>query len=379
MFRLPSSPSDRRSARTRRPCSWLAALGLGIGLLAGCGDGGTSPADVTGRLVGQKHYPAAIALRVTPSTTELDAQGVAKTGGARVGPDTRFPLGSLTKSMTATLAGILVQDGLLGWDARMLDVLPELGPLARPEYAEVTLRDLLAHRGGIAAITSADELAAVPELTGTPREQRVQFAAWAVAQAPAVTPRVQSQYSNGGYAVAAAMLERVADREYTTLITQRLFEPLGLHPVFGPAGANAGEAWGHVATDSGWSPVDPADAGLPAAADPFGGAKLSARELAVYLQLHLRALRGTPGLPITPATARTLHTPNADGFGLGWVAGSDRQQRPLTWHNGSDDSSYYALAAVSEACDCAAAVVVNAFDDAVPADENDGVLDLLRR
>jgi CubicO group peptidase (beta-lactamase class C family) len=372
---LPSDPPRLWSRALSAAALWLCAF-----MVAACGGGGeTSAVDVTHRLVSQKNYPAALAVRVTSSRIEFDAQGVERVGGSRVKPDVRFPLGSLTKSLTATLAGILVQDGRLSWDSRLLDVLPELVMGARTEYAEVTLRDLLAHRGGIAAVTTAEQAAAVPDLTGTPREQRAQFVAWAVAQVPAVTPRAQTQYSNGGYAAAAAMLERVMDLDYESLVQSRLFDPLGLHPVFGAAGANPGEAWGHVAKASGWSPLDPADAGDPPVADPFGGAKVSGHELGVYLQMHLRALRGVRGLVITPETASVLHTTVRDGYALGWVAGTDRAQRPLTWHNGSDGTSYYALAAVSEVCDCASAVLVNAFGPSVEADANDGVLDLLHR
>ena len=377
---LPSLSYDLKRLTSRFLS--VSTLWIGVVTVSACGGGGggggaTSSSDVAHRLVAQKSYPAALAVRVTSATMNLDTQGVERVGGPRVAPETRFALGSLTKSITATLAGILVQEGRLSWNSRLLDVLPELAAAARAEYAEVTLRDLLAHRGGIAAITTAEAAAALPELTGTPREQRAKFAAWAVAQRPAVTPHVQTQYSNGGYAAAAAMMERVMNTDYESLAQSRLFDSVGIQPVFGPAGANPAEAWGHLATASGWSPLDPADTGDRPAADPFEGAKLSGRELGLYLQMHLRALRGERGLVITPETARVLHTPVQDGYALGWVVGIDRAQRSVTWHNGSDDTSYYALAAVSEVCDCAVAVLVNAFGPTVAADANDGVLDLL--
>ena len=79
--------------------------------------------------------------------------------------------------MTATLAAVLVQQRRLAWDSRLLDVLPELAATAQPAYANVTLRDLLAHRSGLFAGDSEADLAPLPALDGTPTQQRLQLAA----------------------------------------------------------------------------------------------------------------------------------------------------------------------------------------------------------
>jgi hypothetical protein len=97
-----------------------------------------------------KAHPAALAVRVTTSSTDVQVRGVQRLGGPALRGDEAFPMGSITKSMTATLAGVLVQEGRIAWTSRVVDVLPELAPLSRSEYAGVTLKDLLAHRGGLA-------------------------------------------------------------------------------------------------------------------------------------------------------------------------------------------------------------------------------------
>ncbi|MFW1373592.1 serine hydrolase, partial [Vibrio parahaemolyticus] len=68
--------------------------------------------------------------------------------GAVAGADTWFKLGSLTKSVTALAAGLLVDEGRLAWDAPLAQALPEL-QAADPRVASFTLRQLLSHRTGL--------------------------------------------------------------------------------------------------------------------------------------------------------------------------------------------------------------------------------------
>ena len=374
---LASLPANGVSAR-RRPSTrgrgqWIAAAVLGLAL-AGCG-GGSDPdpsppaaswsaGQAAVELVqGNPAHPGALAVRVTPDAVDVQVRGLrrSQTGAAAVLADDRFAAGSLTKSMTATLAAVLVQQRRLAWDSRLLDVLPELAATARPAYANVTLRDLLAHRSGLFAGDSEADLAQLPALDGTPTQQRLQLASWALARKPTITPGAGTEYSNGGYVAAAAMLERVASRPYEQLLNQEVFAPLGAQVVFGAPGSTGG-AWGHNSRDGrSWTAWDPQDdrVGVPVFANPAGGALVRGSDLGRFLQLHLRALRGTSGLLLNPESARELHRVVAADTALGWMAGKDLQGQPLSWHNGSDDLSYSALMAVSSGKGVAAAVLVN--------------------
>ena len=66
--------------------------------------------------------------------------------------DDRFHIASCTKSMTATLAAVLVEQGMIQWTSRLVDVLPELRG-ARPELQGATLEQLLAHAARMPAYT----------------------------------------------------------------------------------------------------------------------------------------------------------------------------------------------------------------------------------
>ena len=200
-------------------------------------------------------------------------------------------------------------------------------------------------------------------------------------RAPAVPPRARPSYSNGGYVVAAAMLERVAGSAYEALLRERLFAPLGAEVAFGSPGA-PGEPRGHARDRSGaWQPADPAAPGaeLPAYANPAGGAKLRGDDLASYLQLHLRALTGETGLVLTPASARELHAIVRDGYAMGWMAGEGLDGHALSWHNGSDDASYYALAAVGPSQGRGAAVVLTGLDTGSEQQASSALARLMRQ
>ncbi len=65
---------------------------------------------------------------------------------------TIYAIGSTTKAFTATLVGMLVDEGKAGWDDPVTDYLPyfDLQVRSDDEDAECTLRDLLSHRHGFA-------------------------------------------------------------------------------------------------------------------------------------------------------------------------------------------------------------------------------------
>ena len=81
---------------------------------------------------------------------------------------------------------------------------------------------------------------------------------------------------------------------------------------------------------------------------------------------------------LTPATARVIHSVIQDDFALGWQKGQDLAGQPIHWHNGSDDSSYYALMALSLTADTATAVIVMGMSAATESDVSGITVRILR-
>jgi D-alanyl-D-alanine carboxypeptidase len=354
--RSPHGGARRRTFAT----PVIATLGLAAALLvSACGGTDDTTAEIARDLVARRDLPAAMSVCATTERINFGVAGKRRSDAAPLAqPRDLFPVGSLTKSMTATLAAMLVDEGRLRWDSRVLEVLPEAATGARAEYAAVTLLDLLAHRGGI---VTPGSLAALPPLSGDLRAQRAQLAAWALAQPPASRPIEQVEYSNAGYVLAAAVIERAANEGWESLIQRRLFAPLAIRARIGMPGSGGADAtWGHARAENGrWVALPPDDlaAELPALLNPAGFVLIDAEGLGRYLQLHLRALAGRPGQLITPAAARRMHTVVAGNFALGWYTVNSATGATRTAHNGSDDLGYLAEMRLDQRAGKACAVV----------------------
>lgn len=258
-------------------------------------------------------------------------------GGAAATTADKWHLGSITKSMTSTLAAMLVEDGLITWDTRPIDVWPELSGDIHSGFRNATLRQFLSHTSGM----KRDDSWSGAEDGGTKpvTQKRREWAERLLKQAPDVVPG-QLSYSNVGYLVVAAMLESRAGASWETLLATRLFAPLGMTSGgFGAPGTPGvlDQPLGHWSTSSGFDPVSlGAGADIPEAIGPAGRVHVTLDDFALYLQAHLDGELGTPGI-LSVDSFRTLHTAVAPGYGLGWsVVG---QLAPLGsgyYHNGSN-------------------------------------------
>ncbi|MEI9866055.1 MAG: serine hydrolase domain-containing protein [Limisphaerales bacterium] len=80
-------------------------------------------------------------------------------------------------------------------------------------------------------------------------QQRREFIEAVLAQPPEAAPGTKMIYSNQGYAIVGAMLEKITGTNYEALITERLFKPLHMDTAgFGPPGTGGkiDEPWGHA-------------------------------------------------------------------------------------------------------------------------------------
>ncbi|MDW6062233.1 serine hydrolase domain-containing protein [Streptomyces sp. FXJ1.4098] len=93
---------------------------------------------------GESYVDGKRAGRGTAGSRLLDGKG------GRVSPDSRYRIGSQTKLMTATVLLQLVQEGKVGLDDKLADVLPEVAQRDLVERAdEITVRQLIRHTSGI--------------------------------------------------------------------------------------------------------------------------------------------------------------------------------------------------------------------------------------
>lgn len=348
---------------------WPLSLGLAIAFMA-VGPRAQSPANppsVTTLLEASRarHNIPALAMVATRSDTVLEvaAVGIRRAGVLdRVTPADRFHIGSNVKAITATMLATLVEEGDLGWDTTPSAVFTEARDRILPDYRDVTLTDLLAHRAGLPAYDDTDspEFHGLPPLTpGTALEQRRSFTFWVLAHKPTGAPRTKRLYSNAGYAIAAALAERVTGQSWESLMSTRLLQPLGVEATFEwPAFDDPAQPWGHYETKNDVRPQDPnGDYQLPAFLAPAGALSISPGDYAKFPQLHLRGLRDRNDL-LKAETIKRLHTRVDEKTGLGW--GVQQFEGALASVHSGSGGTFYAVVAVWPSRDLAVAVFANA-------------------
>ena len=301
-------------------------------------------------------------------TVGLAAAGVRRRGSPeKVTVDDRFHVGSCTKSMTATLCAMLVEEGKLSWETTLGRTFPELAESMRPEYREVTLEQLLTHRGGMPSNVDRGLLFwHLRRLVTTPTDDRRLLLEGVVTKPPASEPGTKHLYSNTGYAIAGHMAEQVTGEPWEDLMRQRVFEPLGMSTAgFGAPGTPdvVDEPRGHSASGQ---PIEPGPlADNPSVIGPAGTVHCSTGDWAKYIALHLRGAQGEAKL-LKPATFTRLHTPVGDEpprYAMGWgVVLRDWGEGEVLTHAGSN-TMWFAVTWLAPRRDFAVLVASNQGGD----------------
>jgi CubicO group peptidase (beta-lactamase class C family) len=274
------------------------------------------------------------------------AAGVRVEGGeARLDIDDPIHLGSCGKAMSATLVARLVQEGVLSFETTIAEALPEFSKEIDAGFHDVTILQLLQHRGGIAE-RARPELSVLQlllrGLEGTPSEVRREILAEVMAQPPHPVPASGFDYSNFGYMTTGLMVEELTGKTWEQLIVEQVFEPLEMQSAGVGSPAGDGVPVGHTQNSEAWKPLPPGPAGfLPDAMAPAGLLHSNLRDWGRFCSDHVAGSRGEDG--ILPArTYAILQTdPGSSGYAAGWGVTKHTwswgEGRVLT-HNGSDNT-----------------------------------------
>src|SRR5436305_8211543 len=136
--------------------------------------------------------------------------------------DTKFRLGSVTKQFTATLILQLVEQGKIKLDGKLIDYLPDY---RKDTGVKVTIHNLLSHTSGIPSYTSLPGFFqnvsrnpfAVNDFIKTYASGDLEF-----------EPGTKFVYSNSGYFLLGAIIEKVAGKPYEQVLKENIFDPLGM-------------------------------------------------------------------------------------------------------------------------------------------------------
>lgn len=215
---------------------------------------------------------------------------------------TKFRLGSVTKQFTAVAILLLQDRGKLTLDAPVKTYLPD----APAAWDKVTVRHLLTHSAGIPNFTNFPDYGATKTLPATHdsliarfRDKPLEFA-----------PGEKFAYSNSGYVLLSAIVEKLSGQSYAAFVAENLFKPLGMadtgydsHAMILPRRAS-----GYAPGPKGPVNADYVNMTIPQGA---GGLYSTTRDL-------LKWQRGVyGGKLLKPATLAAFRTPYKDGYALG--------------------------------------------------------------
>ena len=267
--------------------------------------------------------------------------------------DTVFDLASMTKSLaTATAVLQLYERGEVGIDDPVQTYLPEFNPANDPGRARVTLRMLLTHTSGLAGDLS------MGGPWGLDRADKHEGIRRALATPLAFEPGAVFHYSDIGFIILGALVEKLTGEPEDLYVAHNVFEPLDMQDTrYLPADKACGQ-YRIVGTAIAFDPEAPRAEDCPAGSwttallgrvaptahdedtpginpdfdrllrgtvhDPtarrMGGVAGSAgvfstvRDLGLYAQALLDRLAGRPSrFPLTKATAELMTTPQQPG------------------------------------------------------------------
>ncbi|MDP4302666.1 serine hydrolase domain-containing protein [Leptothrix discophora] len=337
----------------------LLSSGLGLGLTA-CGGGSDESAQGRTMAVLKTQADAAVASglvglvlgQVSSRSSSVAVAGKRRLGhGTQVDTQDRFAIGSNTKAMTCAAIVALAERGGPALLLTVMEVFTEWAGEIHPAYAQVTLADLLHHRGGVPAFNGGGPeedafIAAVDAdarpLPDTMTGRRIYFARWLLAQPPVdgIVPGRDFHYSNAGYVLAAAIVEARTGKAFETVFDDELVHPLALRGAWrSPVPDPSDLLWGHEGAAGALTVVEATEEAL-ATKDwldiiaPAGNWACTGAAYAEWLRWHVRALRGEH-TPLPQAYVNDLRAAADGRYVWGWQAVATPRRMLLT-HTGHE-------------------------------------------
>ncbi|MCJ8190682.1 serine hydrolase domain-containing protein [Sphingomicrobium aestuariivivum] len=314
----------------------------------------------------QAGLPAVALARISCGRVETAMSGVPRLDrpDAPWPASSRFAIGSNAKAMLATAAMRMAGRGEIAMDAPLGTLWPDAA--GNGAAAAITLRQLLAHRSGLPPFSSGRELDRVPALGGggdhAGESATVATARWFLAQPMAGAPGEALLYSNAGYVVAGALLERAAGMPLGDVLAREVFAPLRLDAVMGaPRDHEPLGPHGHVEEGEGLVPYLDAAPALPPFLEAAGNVSLSPADYARFVEAQLCALEGRGNALLAPGAAAQMHRPVAEEASLGWGR-VELGGQLLSFHIGGT-GTFTAYAAIAPGADRAVIALTNAGGD----------------
>lgn len=288
----------------------------------------------------QFDVPALAAAIVTSDGLEaFGVAGIRKRGTkSRATPNDLWHLGSNTKAMTATLVARLVDQGQLSWETTICEVFPDGDFTIHPDFRDVTILQLLSHRAGLPANLNLVDFWGADAVGERHRAVELELA-----KPPQTTPGSKYEYSNLGYIIVGAMVEKETGKSWEENMAEHVFRPLEMTGVgFGGTGTpgKLDQPWSHTADGKPVSQNGP-EIDNPPVMGPAGRVHCSIQDWSKYVADVLRGMAGKKALLPNAAYKKMATPPFGGDYALGWiVAERDWAGGTVLQHSGSNTMNF---------------------------------------
>ncbi|MGB7785866.1 MAG: serine hydrolase domain-containing protein [Salinimicrobium sp.] len=141
----------------------------------------------------------------------------------KAGADTKYRIGSISKTFTASMIMQLVEEGKLQLNTKLSKFYPEM-----PNAESIDIEDLLRHQSGLFNFTSELGYPAYMEEAKTKQEMLEIFKSLK----PVFEPGAKNEYSNTNYVLLSFIAEDVTGKSFSKLLQDRIVKPLGLKKTY---------------------------------------------------------------------------------------------------------------------------------------------------
>ncbi len=267
-----------------------------------------------------------LAIGVVHEDRILLERGFGTTQAGRNDPvdrDTVFRIASLSKAFAGTLTAMLVRDGAMSWESRIVDQLPAFKLKDLQASEKLTVLDILSHRVGLPFHAYDRELEA---------NQPYPLLVDKLGEAPITCePGNCYAYQNVAFSLIGDMVFAATGNFYYYEVERRIFHPLGMYSAtYGREALEASERWArpHVRGRRGWVATKPNDTyyRIP----PAAGVNASVRDLNQWL---IAQMGGRPDV-LPEDLLSTVQTP---------VVATPGERRAGGWRGARVRDAHYAI------------------------------------
>ncbi len=290
------------------------------------------------------HQSPGLAVAVVRDGKVIHAKGYGRRNVEKnlpVTPQTLFAIGSISKSFTSTVMGVLADQGKLEWDKPVREYLPDFRLHDATATAQMTPRDLVTHGSGL---PRHDALWYGSSLTRQQMYDRLRHLE------PSKDFRSTWQYNNLMFMTAGYLAARLGDLSWEELVRQKIFVPLGMKT----SNFSVTESQKRADFALPYQKVKEEPKEVPFRnideIGPAGSINSSVEEMAQYVLMHINKGKHGDRQILSETNASQMQTPQMvmpggpgqfteighSSYGMGWMISTYRGQK-VVQHGGGID------------------------------------------